>query len=157
LVTEGKAEVDKATNKGSTPLFISAQEGNAEIVEFLVTEGKAEVDKADNDGCTSLLISAKKGFTEIVKFLVTEGKAEVDKTSNNGVAPLLIAAMLGKAEIVDVLLQHSDVPDQPMVRVDHALHNSPPRVTSYALNPTDTFSPLIPSPLPYCIFHRMEM
>jgi ankyrin repeat protein len=40
LVTERKANVDLQNNQGSSPLHIAAQEGHAEVVQFLV-ENKA--------------------------------------------------------------------------------------------------------------------
>ena len=63
LLTEGKAEVDKATNDGATPLIVAAQEGRTEVVKLLLTEGKAEVDKTMNDGQTPLYIAARNGRT----------------------------------------------------------------------------------------------
>ena len=73
LLEKGKADVNKADNNGSTPLFITAYNGDTEVVRLLVEEDKANVNKADNDGVTPLLIAAQKCHKDIVSFLVEKG------------------------------------------------------------------------------------
>jgi len=67
--------VDKANNKGFTPVFIAAQEGQVEALKVLV-EAKANLDKANNNGATPVFIAEQKGQVETLKVLV-EAKANV--------------------------------------------------------------------------------
>jgi ankyrin repeat protein len=43
LVLDGKADVNKASTEGATPLYIAAQNKYIEVVKFLVLDGKADV------------------------------------------------------------------------------------------------------------------
>ena len=96
--------MDKETNEGATPLFISAELGKTEIVKFLVTEGKAEVDKTDNDGFTPLYTSVEKGFTEIAALLF-RGGANPNQAAGNGWTPLRLAKGYKHQAIVALLEQ----------------------------------------------------
>ena len=69
LIADGKADVDKAQNTGSTPLYIAAGRGHTEVVKLLITDGEAAVDTARNDGCTPLIMAKQKGHQAIVALL----------------------------------------------------------------------------------------
>lgn len=105
LLTEGKANVHKATVNGETPLFVACKEGRLEIVRFLLLEGKAKVDRATILGATPLFISCQEGHVEIARFLLMEGKANVEKAiRSSSCTPLLIACHKGHLDIVQILL-----------------------------------------------------
>ena len=67
LLTEGNAEVDKPNNNGSTPLYISADSGNTEVVRLLV-EGGADANIAV-DGWTPLEAAREEDHEAIVALL----------------------------------------------------------------------------------------
>ena len=68
LVTEGKADVDKTRNDGTTPLYMAAQEGNAEIVELLF-RGGANPNQAAGNGWTPLRLAKAYKHQAIVALL----------------------------------------------------------------------------------------
>ena len=74
--------VDKADNKGRTPLGLATSIGHYTIVELLLHYG-ANVDKADNDGSTPLMKAASDGRLDIVDLLIENG-ADVLLKNKNG-------------------------------------------------------------------------
>ena len=111
FVTEGKAEVDKANNNGSTPLFASAK-GNVEIVNVLLTGG-ADVNQNLSDGQSPLFAACEEGHVENVVLLIGAGaninSRVVDPSpidpSCSGMTPLMIAKDKGHQAIVALLEQ----------------------------------------------------
>ena len=67
MLTDGKAEVDKAQNDGGTPLYIAAQMGNTEVVKLLL-KGGADVNIA-RQGQTPLSQAKRNGHQAIVALL----------------------------------------------------------------------------------------
>ena len=57
------------SNDGATPLFIAAQNGHLEIVQFLVESGANKDQGTTNDGATPVFIAAQNGHLEIVRVL----------------------------------------------------------------------------------------
>ena len=68
LIQDRGAEVDKADDKGWTPLHLAAQEGNLSAVKALV-ENKAEVGKVTNGKSTARKIAEDKGHTSVAEYL----------------------------------------------------------------------------------------
>ena len=60
-LAEQGADVDKADNKGGSPLQKAAGKGHLMVVRTLVEHG-ADKDKADNDGMTPLFLEALGGI-----------------------------------------------------------------------------------------------
>ena len=93
-------EVD---NNNSTALYIAAEEGQIEVLQFLVEQG-ADKDKADNNGVTALMISASKGHLDCLRYLV-EQFSEKDKASNTGATALMAAAAMGHVDALRYLME----------------------------------------------------
>ena len=53
------ADVDKANNNGTTPLYVAAQNSHLDVLRCLDKELGADVDKARNDGATPLMAAAQ--------------------------------------------------------------------------------------------------
>merc|ERR1712232_980725 len=92
---EGKADVNKAKNDGTTPLFVAAQYGYAEVAESLL-RGRAHVDKPKNDGATPLFIAGQNGHAELAKLLL-QGRADMA----HDVDATVVAAGEGAGEGID--------------------------------------------------------
>ena len=101
---QNDANVNAATNDGTTPLDIAAQNGHLPIVQELLNNG-AHVNAARNYGTTPLLIAAQNGHLPIVQELLNNG-AHVNAARTSGATPLYIAAQNGHLKVVQELLKH---------------------------------------------------
>ena len=94
VLLEWGADVNKAMDKGATPLFIAAQNGHETVIRSLIEFG-AEVNKAKDDGATPLFMATQKGHRAVVRALIEFG-ADVNKARDDGATPLLMAAQNGQ-------------------------------------------------------------
>ena len=63
-----KADVNKASTCGATPLIWGSRFGHVEVVKLLLAAG-AKKDKIDTYGDTALTLATKRGHHEIVQLL----------------------------------------------------------------------------------------
>ena len=89
LLLEHRADVEKATHDGFTPLLVSAQNGNLKITEILL-EKRADINKADEGGQTPLIMAAYFGHKEVVMTLLAAGP-DKEVTTASGWTALSIA------------------------------------------------------------------
>lgn len=103
--TENIANADEtAVGQFTTPLWIAAQQGHAEIVNMLIVAG-ADVDAPDGaDHRTPLFQAAQNGHIEVVEALVEHGASLEAPSASSGATPLFIAAARGHTAIVRLLL-----------------------------------------------------
>ena len=67
FLVEKNADINKACDDDTTPLYISCQEGHLDIVKFLV-EKNADINKACDDDTTPLYISCHEGYLDTVSY-----------------------------------------------------------------------------------------
>jgi len=106
LVEQNGEKVNTKNDKGETPLHISANLNNIEVVKYLISKG-ADVNAKDNRGDTPLH-SATDGdpCLELIECLITNG-AEIDAKGHQGFTPLqsgLVA--LNSGEVIKYLVSH---------------------------------------------------
>ena len=91
-------------DKKVSPLFISAQQGNLQLTQYLIGKG---VDKNWNNtkGLTPLFMAAKNGYLEVYR-LIMEGVVDKNPASNIGVTPLYVAAQNGHYEICKLIMDN---------------------------------------------------
>ena len=90
-------------NKGSNaPLAWAAQEGHADIVQFLLRRG-ADVNRKTDNANTPLICSAWKGRTTATRLLLEAG-ADPDAVNNNTNSALIWAAAMGHPDDAALLL-----------------------------------------------------
>ena len=70
-----KAEVNKSSADGWTPLYWASSNGHLEVVTTLLA-AKAVVNKSDNDGVTPLTVAATNEYPEIAALLREAGGHE---------------------------------------------------------------------------------
>ena len=63
---EAGADVKKARDNGTTPLYIGAQNGHETVVRVLIELG-ADINKATGDGVTPFYIAAENGPEAVVR------------------------------------------------------------------------------------------
>ncbi len=68
VLAERGADINKAMNDGSTPLFVASSKGHVEVVSVLAERG-ADINKANNSGKTPLQIAVSNHHTEIIQLL----------------------------------------------------------------------------------------
>ena len=73
LIAAG-ADIDEATNNGSTALMFAANDGHRNDVDALIAAG-ADIDKARTDGATALMFAAQNGHHKVVAALLAAGAA----------------------------------------------------------------------------------
>lgn len=86
-----------------TALFLAANEGHTQIVEFLLQYEDTNVDVRDCNADTPLTIAAYKNHTNIVRLLLNAG-ANVNASDKNGLTALHCAAQNGCADILELLI-----------------------------------------------------
>jgi ankyrin repeat protein len=97
LLKEG-ADVNKANNDGTSPLFVASCNGHCDVVEALLCGG-ADVNKARNDGMTPLIMASCNGHCDVVEALLRGG---ADVSGRNGLAlvaivsPLMLLGSIGR-------------------------------------------------------------
>ena len=98
------AYVDKAaTDDGSTPLYITAQNGHPSTVEKLIAAG-ADVDKAVTDGRTPLWMAAQGNRIAVFEKMIAAG-ADMDKSIRGfcNETPLEAAQRMNHAAVTTLL------------------------------------------------------
>lgn len=56
--------------EGTSPLWMTAQEGHVDFIRMMLQFPEVEVNLADHDNCTPLWVSARKGKLSVVKMLM---------------------------------------------------------------------------------------
>lgn len=105
MLLAAKADVNKRSIDGATPLIAAAKLGHEGVVRLLIENGKAEYDMRDANGCTALCYAASGGHEGIVKRLLETGKVDVNVGDFHCRLPLSYAAEKGYEGIVKLLLE----------------------------------------------------
>ncbi|CAE8637708.1 unnamed protein product, partial [Polarella glacialis] len=121
LLRGALADVNLAMYSGATPLFIAAQEGFLEIVQYLCDTALADMELAMAHGATPLSIAAEVDHVAVVSYLCTR-QADMNKAISracpdsvgpdedpedwDGATPLFIAAYMGHCSVVSCLARH---------------------------------------------------
>lgn len=98
------ADVNKASIRNETPLYLAAHKGYATIVDLLLKR-RANINTADENGLSPLHMATAANHAEIVKMLLEHG-ADVNASDNQGKTPLYVAAKWNMTDIVKILLTH---------------------------------------------------
>ena len=99
----------KLSKKKFMPLQLAAGNGHLEIVKFIIDNG-IDVNSKFHDGGTALMEASNEGHLNIVIFLITKS-AKVDEKNSVGSTALLMAATRGQYDIVKILLENRADPN----------------------------------------------
>lgn len=98
-----KADFNKGTFSGWTPIHSAASNGYLEILKTLI-ENKADINKVTTDGMTPIHLAVSKGHLEIFKTLM-RAKADFNYANKEGWAPLHSAVGQGHLDILKALIK----------------------------------------------------
>lgn len=105
MLLEAKANVNKRSIDGATPLIAAAKAGHEAIAKLLIETGNVSYDTRDANGCTALFYAASNGYEGIVRRLLETGKVDVNISDLHCHLPLSYAAEKGYEGIVRLLLE----------------------------------------------------
>ncbi len=106
LVQEGKADINKPTISGVTPLMQACLSSDSvELVQYLVEERGAAVDTPDTAGSTALFHAARSGNLRAAEILLNRG-ANVDHQNKRDVTPMLVAVANCHLPVIDLFHRH---------------------------------------------------
>ena len=97
--------------KSTTPLNLSARNGNLELSQLLLENG-ADVNIADEKSCTPLYTAAKYGHSNVLRLFLENG-ADPNKQDRNGITPLCITQIRGEEEMSLILKNFGAVSSEP--------------------------------------------
>ncbi|XP_060938325.1 kinase D-interacting substrate of 220 kDa B [Limanda limanda] len=102
-------DVDSRSDNGQTPLMVSAEQGNLEILQELIKRG-ANVNLDDVDCWTALISAAKEGHIEVVRELL-ENNANLEHRDMGGWTALMWAGYKGSTDVAQMLLDKGANPN----------------------------------------------
>jgi len=105
---EVNADVNSATSKGITPLYIAAQNGNVEVITTLLNAKEIQIDKIDSNGHSPLCVAAMFGHIDAVKALLDKG---ADPNLEKCSPPLYLASLFDRIDVVRLLLARGANPN----------------------------------------------
>jgi len=110
LLLEFSADVDKANNRGETPLYFASREGHIEIVDYLI-HCRAQLNRVTDEGVCALVAAARHGHDKVVELLLLvnwdEDPVHLLEKEEAANQALVAAAHAGHKQVVEYLL---DVP-----------------------------------------------
>eukprot|EP00744_Colponema_vietnamica_P008483 GILI01012098.1.p1 GENE.GILI01012098.1~~GILI01012098.1.p1 ORF type:complete len:466 (+),score=69.33 GILI01012098.1:35-1399(+) len=111
LVTVGKADINKPTTDGLTPLLLAAKLGQNSVLNFLISSLSGEAIAKDKEGNGPLHIAAIHGQADSVDYMLQH--SEIDSTAVNSVGhnALHLASIVGQVRVVKTLVQHAKALD----------------------------------------------
>ena len=120
-----KQEINARNGNGSTPLILSALDGQKDMAPALIEKG-ADVNARNSGGATPLIVAAFNGHKDIAASLIEKG-ADVNARDNNGAIPLILAAFNGHKDVAELLTE--GVQREEVVRFIRSL---PPKASAPA-------------------------
>jgi ankyrin repeat protein len=97
-------DVNKHTDKNTSPLYVVCQNNNIECLKILIENG-ADINKCKNGGYLPSHITCKKNNIECLKILIENG-SNLNKCSNDDTSPLFIACQYNNFECLKILIEN---------------------------------------------------
>ena len=107
MLVRNNADVNIATHKGSTALYISCFKGHSEVAEHLFFDSKVDHHYVRPDGVTLLMAASEGGIYKIVKVLLQEGN-NPNIQDSDGVSAMHLASFNGHYTVMELLLNNNN-------------------------------------------------
>ena len=101
---ESNEVINLKDDRGRPSLFLAAENGHLEAVQYLVQNGVDMEATGGLNNWTALFVAVKKNHLEVVRYLVEQGAAK-HTMDGSGRTLLMLAAQKGYAALVAYLLQ----------------------------------------------------
>lgn len=105
ILLKNGANPNAPTDGGTTPIFLSCNDGHVESAIILCRYGANVNFNKNKYNLSPLRHAARSGSIEVVKFLINQGAEINAKAADNGTA-LSAASLKGHIDIVKLLIQH---------------------------------------------------
>ena len=103
VLIEHKAQVENKNEDEKTPFHLAAENGHAEVVDFILKGNKNVLSDCDEDGNTALHLAASSKMTNTLERLIDNG-SDVRRRNNRDWTPLDCAAAAGAYNCAQKLL-----------------------------------------------------
>ena len=115
-------QADAEDQRGSTPLVIAAEEGQADMVRFLLSRSDVDANaKSHYNNVTPIMRAAKNGHTEVVQLFLSCSAVDRRAVDYWGTSALAIAASYRQKETFHVLLEGYLTPDSEASQIGDPL------------------------------------
>ena len=110
LVENAGANIHISSLKKTSPMVISCQQGNLQIVKYLrnkdyeLSESITDLTSYDNDNAKCLYMACLNSHLDIVKYVLSIFPTLIDTKNQFGQSPLWLASHSGSLEIVEYLI-----------------------------------------------------